>query len=74
MAGRAVQGTSGGGVVRTHGELKIMRSGFVGGVWWAVREKDGIVQDRWPLDANSIRQLEEMRAAFIESTTPDPGK
>lgn len=51
-------------MAREHGEVKLMRTTF-SNEWYAVRESGGIVTDRWPLDANSVEQLEKMRDANL---------
>lgn len=48
---------------RQHPEVKIMRAPFTGS-WYAVRERGGVVTDKWPVDVGSSRQLDDMRERF----------
>ena len=50
--------------MRTHPEVKLMRT-LLSSQWQVVRERAGIIIDRWPLDEHSVSQLESMRDAYL---------
>lgn len=47
-----------------------MRAPFTG-TWYAVRERNGVVTDKWPIDIESSRQLDDMRRRFQFVTVAD---